>query len=88
MPLPINTSEKAGIIARAKALGVLSLPFIAFAAVVFLASSLQSRLGTPRESQVAQPSGDGPMSVVVEKESAPQVSGSTSVKTYIVTGTY
>lgn len=40
MPLPLDTSEKAGIVRRVKALGVLSLPFLAFAVVVFLASAL------------------------------------------------
>jgi hypothetical protein len=43
---------------RAKALGVLLLPVLIFAAVVFLASSLQNRLGAPRESQAAQPSSE------------------------------
>jgi hypothetical protein len=93
MPLPLQASEKAGIIRRAKALGVLLLPFIAFAAVVFLSFSLQSRLGTPRKNQPAQPSADGPMSVTVENGPTPaegQVATGTHTKvtTYTITGSY
>jgi hypothetical protein len=58
MPLPLEQSTNVGIVRRAKALGVPLLPIIAFAAVVFLASSLQNRLGAPRESQAAQPSSE------------------------------
>jgi hypothetical protein len=58
MPLPLETSRKVGITGRVKALGVLLLPVLIFAAVVFLASSLQSRLAAPRESHAAQPSSE------------------------------
>lgn len=71
---------------RAKALAVLLLPILVFAAVVFLASSVQRRLDTRRESRSAQPSSES--SVAVEKESTPPTPGSTSVTTYIVTGKY
>jgi hypothetical protein len=87
MPLPLDTSKKVGITGRAKALGVLALPFLAFAVVVFLASSLQTRLGTPRASQVAQPSDDNGMSLDVKEDSGVQVAGTTSVTTTVTTYT-
>jgi hypothetical protein len=40
MPLPLEKSRRVGIRGRAKALGVLVLPFLVFAVVVFLASAL------------------------------------------------
>lgn len=86
MPHTIESSVKAGIVRRAKALAVLLLPLLVFAAVVFLASSVQRRLDAWRESQVPQPSSE--QSMTVEKVPGPQVSGSTSVTTYIVTGKY
>lgn len=83
-----NSSAKATTLRRVKALLVLLWPLVVFAAVVFSASSFQSRLGTPRESQIAHPSGNGPESMVVDKQSSSSVSAATSVTTYIVTGTY
>jgi hypothetical protein len=84
-----KTSYSAGFRVRAKAFGFLLLPFVAFAAVVLLALSYQRRLDSHRGSTAAQPSGgDDSMSIVLKKNSAPQISGATSVTTYIVTGKY
>lgn len=82
----LETSAKAGILRRAKALGVLVLPIVVSAAVVLLGSALQNRLSAPRQSQISQPSEDGAMSV--KKVPGPQAAGSTSVTTYVVTGKY
>lgn len=89
----VETSAKIKFVRRTKALAVLLSPILVFGAILFLGSSLQSRLGTPRASQVAKPSET--MSVTVQNSPTPmegEVATGTvtqpNVTTYVITGSY
>jgi hypothetical protein len=87
MPLPLDTSKKAKIIRRAKALAVLSLPFLAFVVIVFAFPARQSGPHAPMAGS-GNTETDGLYALTAETEPTRQAAGSTSVTTYTVTGTY
>ena len=86
MPISPNTSAKLRIMRRVKALGVLLLPFVAFAAVVFLSSILQSRIDQKNNS--VQPTASSDYSVTLDDSPAIDAKTATGTTTYIVTGRY
>lgn len=90
MALPLETTSKTRIIRRAKALGLLLLPFVAAGIVLIAASLLMRRLGVVPGRGGAQ-TGDGAYSVEVKKgflEHPAAASSTTELTTYTITGTY
>ena len=92
MPLPLDTSKEAGIVRRAKALGVLLLPIIAFAAIVFLAWAFE-RLHPAGVATKASNPGRGSNTLSMTSTNASvevtrTLQGATTVTVYTITPKY
>ena len=86
MPLPLGKPEKVKAIRRAKALGELLLPCLAFALIVFLSAGFSHARPAPVPTNATAQTQTGPGGWLFANTASP--SDATTVTTYTAFGTF